>query len=305
MSVSVPETCCLHLTNVVDKIKPFSEITWTKVTNCIPKWIPLGSSEAEIASNLQNISVENELNIPNDSAIGFHQKCYNKFTDKTRIEAAEKRLIRQQKVPQANNLTNTSNLTLDAHQSKRDLQSTNIGIQSHSSHTILPSACIICRTEKYIKENHSGKRQREKLARLKTNDNLLLFAATSKNDEKILMELRCKDMAAIEVRYHRSCYKRYISKFTSRHTPVSGDNNHKESFKEFCSEVIEKRIMEQKVILEMNTLTELFVKKVFEKEGIDITGYRNSCLKLRIQKLYPNVHFIKRSKVNSCELVTC
>lgn len=152
---------------------------------------------------------------------------------------------------------------------------------------------------------HSVRRKLENLSRCEANDNLLLSAAVSKNDEKILMEFRGKDMVATEVRYHPSCYKRYISKFTSRRTPVSGYNNHKESFKEFCSEVIEKRMMEQREILEMNTLTELFMKKVFEKEGIDITGYRNSCLKLRIQKLYSNVHFIKRSKVNSCELVTC
>ena len=97
MSISSPDTCCLHLTDVVDNIIPFSKTTWTKVTDCIPKWISLGGAEAKIASNLQNISVDSELNVPNGSTIDFHQRCYNKFPDKTRIEAAQKRLIRLQK----------------------------------------------------------------------------------------------------------------------------------------------------------------------------------------------------------------
>lgn len=58
------------------------------VTICIAKWIPLGSTEAKIASNLQNISVNNEQNTPKYKILCFHQKCYNKLSDKTRIEAA-------------------------------------------------------------------------------------------------------------------------------------------------------------------------------------------------------------------------
>lgn len=112
-------------------------------------------------------------------------------------------------------------------------------------------------------------------------------------------------MVAIKVRYHRSCYKRYTKELTIKCTPRSGDKNHEASFKEFCTEVIENRIVEQKEILRMNKLTEIFVKKVFEKEGVDITGYRNFSLKLRIQNRYPNVRFIKSSKVNYCELVIC
>lgn len=46
-------------------------------------------------------------------------------------------------------------------------------------------------------------------------------------------------------------------------------------------------------------------QKVFEKEGVDIKGYRNFSLKLRIQNRYPNVRFIKSSKLNCCELVIC
>ena len=60
---------------MVDNIIPFSKTTWTKVTNCIPKWIPLGGAETEIPSNSQNISVDSKINIINDSAISFHQRC--------------------------------------------------------------------------------------------------------------------------------------------------------------------------------------------------------------------------------------
>ena len=169
---------------MVDNIIPFSKTTWTKVTNSISKWISLCGAEANIATNLQNISVDSKMNILNDSAIGFYQRCYNKFSDKTRIEAAKKRLIRLQNVPQQlqqpDNQTNVGDLTLKAHQPKRLLRSTTVGIRSHKSHTVLPVICIICRTEKYIKQKHSAKRKRSKLSNCETNDNLLLSAATSK-----------------------------------------------------------------------------------------------------------------------------
>lgn len=303
MSISSQGTCCLHLTDVVDKINSFSPTTWTKVSNCSIKWIPLGGAEAQIASDLKNISVNNELNIPIDSTIGFHQKCYNKFTDKTRIEAAEKRVARLQKTQQSDD--NVGDSTFKVCKQKPLLRSSNTGIRFQDRRTILPEVCIICRSEKYIKEKHSGKRIRQKLSKCETNDNLLLSAAISKKDENLLLVLRCNDMVAMEVKYHRSCYKRYTKGLTKkRPDPIPGDKN-QESFKEFCTEIIEKRIMEQKEILRMNKLTEIFVKKVLEKEGIDITGYRNFSLKKRIQKLYPSIHFIKRSKVTDCEIVLC
>ena len=38
----------------------------------------------------------------------------------------------------------------------------------------------------------------------------LLKTAELLNDEAILLHIRDKDMVAIEVRYHRSCHKKYV-----------------------------------------------------------------------------------------------
>ena len=39
---------------------------------------------------------------------------------------------------------------------------------------------------------------------------LLRKSAEALGDEKVLIDIRGKDMVAIEVRYHRSCYREYI-----------------------------------------------------------------------------------------------
>ena len=42
----------------------------------------------------------------------------------------------------------------------------------------------------------------------------LLYAAEQKQDENILMHIRDRDCVAIEVKYHRSCFKQYCRGIT-------------------------------------------------------------------------------------------
>ncbi|KAJ8043015.1 hypothetical protein HOLleu_09928 [Holothuria leucospilota] len=55
-------------------------------------------------------------------------------------------------------------------------------------------------------------RQTEKLTQCLTRDaeRRLKAAAEKKNDDRLLLQIRGKDLIAIEVCYHKSCYRHYF-----------------------------------------------------------------------------------------------
>ena len=126
----------------------------------------------------------------------------------------------------------------------------------HKPH-VLPVECIICKGTKYVREHSTGKRKVEKLVLSQTKDGgYLLDAALLKQDEKMLLNIRGKDLVAIEVRYHKSCYYRYTKVVR---TCMSSANNldsqpaaiYEKSYTSFCKKIIEGRIMKNKEILRL------------------------------------------------------
>ena len=88
---------------------------------------------------------------------------------------------------------------------------------------------------------------------------LLLKAAEELNDEAILVDLRGKDHVAIEVRYHRSCYRDYTG-FLTQKNPNKPDGNREymsyssnKAFEVFCTDIVEERIIQRKQIYRMVT----------------------------------------------------
>lgn len=87
--------CCIHFENYNDqRITLFTEISWAKVVDCADKWKTLGGVETQIAVDLQQIDVDENTAIPADENLGYHRQCYCKFTDKTRILAREKKIVK-------------------------------------------------------------------------------------------------------------------------------------------------------------------------------------------------------------------
>ena len=75
---------------------------------------------------------------------------------------------------------------------------------------ILPVECLICKRTQYIKERSSGKRRVEHLVRCETKmGGQLVRAAILRKDERVLLHVQDKDLVAVEVRYHKSCYSSY------------------------------------------------------------------------------------------------
>ena len=126
-------------------------------------------------------------------------------------------------------------------------------------------------------------------------------AATLKNDESILLHIRGKDCVAIEARYHKNCYQRY-TKCVSNKSRDSGPTLYDRAFEEFCTRIIEQRIIKNKEILFLSYLLKTFISCVQEIEHIDVP-YQAARLKTRIGMRYPQIIFHTSKTMNKGTLV--
>eukprot|EP00794_Sanderia_malayensis_P000946 gene946-260_t len=114
---------------------------------------------------------------------------------------------------------------------------------------VLPERCRICMkgSNWFQSDKRSGKRKRVPLMMCETEDaGKLCHAAQLKNDEKILLQIRGQDCAAIE------------------------------GYRKFCSDVIEKKIMH------MTTLYEKFLVIVKDEGNVNASSFRQFRLKDRL-----------------------
>ena len=126
-------------------------------------------------------------------------------------------------------------------------------------------------------------------------------AATLKNDESILLHIRAKDCVAIEARYHKNYYQRY-RKCVSNKSRDSGPTLYDRAFEEFCTRIIEQRIIKNKQILFLSYLLKTFISCVQEIEHIDVP-YQAARLKTRIGMRYPQIIFHTSKTMNKGTLV--
>ena len=133
----------------------------------------------------------------------------------------------------------------------------------------------------------------------------LLNAAEMKQDERLLLDIRGKDLVAIEVKYHKSCYLRYTKVVQSckSQTKEGTQQLHEKSYKSFCTNVVEYRIIRNKEILRLTKLNRLFVKEVKDVEGIDASSYKSGRLKARLRRSYPVLCFSKPSRQSESDIV--
>jgi hypothetical protein len=202
--------CCVHIGNETDsKLTCFSEVSLTKVRFCADRWKVLNVTERKISTDLLLFPVDEISKLPLDKSIGYHRKCYSKFTDKNRITAAEKKNL---KTPEDIKISGQLESLNDNSDNSKGIMRSDCGYlqQVNRNSSILPAVCLICKTEKYILDKPTGKRKKERLAQCETKENLLVQATTAKIYEMMLLHNRDKDLVAIEMCYHRLCYKRYI-----------------------------------------------------------------------------------------------
>ncbi|XP_033116231.1 uncharacterized protein LOC117116322, partial [Anneissia japonica] len=136
---------------------------------------------------------------------------------------------------------------------------------------VLPAQCIICKRMQYIKGTFNRAKAPEKLVRCETlSGGKLIEAAVAKQDDSLLLDIRDKDLVAIEARYHKSCFRRYTRSVQASATPnLAGKNPYERGYNSFCNKVVEGRIIKQKEILRLVHMKQLFVKEVMDVECED------------------------------------
>ena len=135
-------------------------------------------------------------------------------------------------------------------------------------------------------------------------------AAEALQDETIIVNIRGQDLVAIEVRYHRSCYKDYTEFLVhQKGNKASGNQSctsYKKALEVFCCTVVDTCIIDKLQIMRMVSLQELFIKTVREVENLDDSvEVRGFYLKQKLKARYPLLQFLKHIKRNSSENVFC
>lgn len=125
----------------------------------------------------------------------------------------------------------------------------------------------------------------------------LLLAAEERKDENLLLHKRGIDLVASEAMYHFRCYRNYtVFLYKKDEADCTGNNQFQTGYNHFCTTVVEERLLKKRKVFKLSELNALFKKCVHEKEGIDISSYKSSSLKMRLQKSCPFLKFQKLSR---------
>ncbi|XP_041360288.1 uncharacterized protein LOC121376477 [Gigantopelta aegis] len=295
--------CIIHVCQGVEgKLTTFSATTWDKCVECATKWSKLTGELSDISNNLFRSGV---LDIPfsKDACVhfGYHKSCYQKFTNKIYIEKSQKASDKTALVVPEENESNNDDT--DVSSPKKLRSSSVVSKVGESSCSVLPALCIICK-KKDLCVTVGHKRVKDKLIHAETESaGQLREAATQKCDETILLHIRDKDCVAIEVKYHRSCYKnytRFLRKKKSEPVPIQ---QYSTAYALFCETVVVTRLLKNHEILRMSLLLLLFRRFVSKHEMNDATSYRTDQLKRRIENDYPQLTFHSPCRKNVSELV--
>ncbi|XP_050409517.2 uncharacterized protein LOC126824350 [Patella vulgata] len=320
------------------KLLVFNDNTWRHCVEYSKQWQTLDGEEKNIAITYRDVleGTKEEAS----KVYGYHSRCYSRFCDKQRVERAQKRVAKEPAPPVKLQSTPSPKKRLRSHKPLSAAQSSTTGVKraqkrvakepappvkphstpspkkrlrSHkplsaaqsSTTGVLPAICLICKkVDAYIKV--VGNRVRDKLSKTQTLDaGLLREAATKKENESILKHIRGKDCVAIEVRYHDSCYKRYVSFLSRKTSSVKEDELpifHR-TFEVFANDIIRTKIIKGREIMYMSKLLHIFQNMVRKIEKLDASSFRSFQLKQKLQKYFPQLIFHRPAKHVKSEMV--
>ena len=115
----------------------------------------------------------------------------------------------------------------------------------------------------------------------------MLNVAKAHQDERIIVATEREDNVAIEVKYHRSCWKGYTSKKTLGQIAKDTGKNYGiyDVAFESIEKIVEESMMQNGDILRMSQLTQIFNESLEETGEADV-NYRNQKLKNRLIKRF-------------------
>ncbi|XP_065684232.1 uncharacterized protein LOC136096644 [Hydra vulgaris] len=224
-----------------------------------------------------------------------HSACYKLFTDKTKIERAQKQTEKEQ-----DKLLQKERTPLNAFASSPKItRSSQVLKQCRKRAAICTDICIICKKKEKLVSKIQGK---SKLVQCLTSDaGRLREAAEKKKDEDILLHIRDKDCSCIELKYHKHCYAKYTA-FVTRKKSEKPKSLYEQSFL-VLSKQIEKQLYEDGESLSMSDIFSSFVKIVKSVESLDASKYNKWRLKKKIRGKFPELVFYKPIKKAMSEIV--
>lgn len=214
----------------------------------------------------------------------YHRKCYQHYTNKTNLD----RLKRKRE-----NFGNDACSSVDS--KTQDLPNPKRLSRSAVSATTYDT-CLLCQTNKYSKQFKDN----EPLTNLETiqASETLVEAARKRNDERILLAVEGKDLIALEVKYHRTCYKGYTHKGDTQDKYTTFE----EVFKDFTTTVQRDIIEGQKVCFMTDLLDEF--RELAEQHCIATESFTSQNLKSKLQKHFEeNLQFWHPAYRSQSEIV--
>jgi len=169
---------------------------------------------------------------------------------------------------------------------------------------MFPEECIICHSNKYKRNNITGKRSIVRLVKCELIcGGQLLEAAKQKEDIALLQQIQGEDLVARELQYHRDChraYTRFLSKPCKPLTPIQ--SGYMNAFIVFSEETVKKRLIQNKEILTLSRLNRIFIHAIKEVENVD-APYRTWNLKTRLQRTFPQLVFVTPANRSMSDIV--
>ena len=147
--------------------------------------------------------------------------------------------------------------------------------------------CAICQTEK---SDSKDRRRKEKLTLCETVQagRTLFEAAKLRGDQRLIVALRDQDPIAIELCYHRNCYRMYTNtkqiEVIKNNQEGKLESQYDDAFQVLKSDM-ELKLFGRLEVLRMSDLRQRYVE-LLSLQGIQNPLYRSEKLKVRIQKAY-------------------
>lgn len=225
----------------------------------------------------------------------YHRKCYQTYTAKNLLErVARKRKIEEISLAEKSD-TGTAELQSDSRRTRSSLQAIDM------------KECAICQT---VKTDSKDRRRKEKLTTCETMQagRTLLEAAKLRGDQRLSVALRDQDPIAIELCYHRTCYRTYTNlkqmEVIKKNEEGKLESRYDDAFQLLKSEM-EPKLFGQLEVLRISDLRQRYVE-LLSQLGIQNPLYHSEKLKIRMQKAYPGrISFWHPKHRSQAEIVYC
>ena len=213
----------------------------------------------------------------------YHRRCYQVYTDKKKVERAEQQ---RQSVTVDTEEPNNQSHSVEPPKKR---------VSRSQSEVFDVNRCAICQKEKFRNTRRKGTRCRETLTLNMTDcgSASLLKAAQIRDDRRLLLQIQGQDTIAIEIKYHKSCYKEYVRPGTLARLEEKNcekEDLSNDSYSRAFTKV--KEFVQDAVLKETRavTMSELLEKYVYHlsAEGVDAQNYRSSKLKNRLTRCFGN-----------------